>query len=513
MSVLFGEITNSLDIFVRYHMDLSIFHYERSRKDIRHFYEWLGYSWGDHIEEWVKIYQNRGESEVHRTCIVAPRDHSKSTTLRVVLAHNCLFRKWRDKPYTVWLFSASKDTARNRLAEIREDLTRHPDLRRMIDERRGGKHELRFNNGAWIKATSVGSAIRGEHPACVAFDDVLVDLGDLSMDSVRDWMRKVITPMLSPGTDFYVVGTPMSKTDIYHTEMLHNETWVTGVWSAFLNWDEWKSEPGTDLKALWPEHRSVKFILEQRQAMGDLAFIQEYLCRVVDDDAQVYPRTLIRKHLNMEATLEAEKHHADKYAIGFDPSHGLKQDYSVMMVVRQDPKGNIHIVNMWRRNDFPPAKQVEEIIRWCQSYKMPMFASEDVGFQRLYASLINQQGVTVDFRPSKVSNKGLKQALLNRLRVWFEQEKIQIPYGDDKTRRTMEIMLDELENHVWKAGDITDIGRHNDTVMALAHAIDQFSFKDLSAPMVTGTTTMSKWKGEKSGKGGLPGGRFVYFRG
>ena len=242
-------------------MDMSRFHYQRSRNDFRHFYEWLGYTWGDHIGEWAEIYQNRGDSEVHRTCIIAPRDHSKSTTLRVVLAHNCLFRRWRNKPYTVWLFSASKDTASNRLQEIREDLMRHPDLRKMIDERRGGKWELKFNNGAWIKATSVGSAIRGEHPACIAFDDILVDLGDQSMDSVAQWMRKVVTPMLSPGTDFYCVGTPMAKTDVYHTEMLENSQWKTGVWSAFPNWDEYRSDPeNVELKPLWPEHRSKRFI-------------------------------------------------------------------------------------------------------------------------------------------------------------------------------------------------------------------------------------------------------------
>ena len=37
----------------------------------------------------------------------------------------------------------------------------------------------------------------------------------------------------------------------------------------------------------------------------------------------------------------------------------------------------------------------------------------------------------------------------------------------------MGILLDELESHVWKDGDITDKGKHNDTVMALAHAVDQ----------------------------------------
>ena len=142
----------------------SAFAMARSKGDIEYFYRWLGYTWGDHIGEWMEMYGERKGAQVHRVCIIAPRDHSKSTTLRVKLLHQCLFERWRNKPFTIWLFSASKDLAVRRLEEIREDMKRHPELSRYLDPRRGNKLELRFTNGAWIRATSVGSAIRGEHP-------------------------------------------------------------------------------------------------------------------------------------------------------------------------------------------------------------------------------------------------------------------------------------------------------------------------------------------------------------
>lgn len=109
---------------------------ERSKTDIKHFYEWLGYTWGDHIGEWMELYQDRKGAEVHRVCVIAPRDHSKSTTLRVKALHSMLFQKWRNKPFTCWLFSANKDLAANRLDEIREDLKRHPDLSKLIDDKK-----------------------------------------------------------------------------------------------------------------------------------------------------------------------------------------------------------------------------------------------------------------------------------------------------------------------------------------------------------------------------------------
>ncbi len=43
-------------------------------------------------------------------------------------------------------------------------------------------------------------------------------------------------------------------------------------------------------------------------------------------------------------------------------------------------------------------------------------------------------------------------------------------------------------------GEIVDVGKHNDTVMALAHAIDQFKPRNTDyAPMATKTTSMGGW--------------------
>ena len=484
---------------------------ERSRRSVKYFYEWLGYTWGDHIGDWMQMYGDRKGAEVHRVCIIAPRGHSKSTTLRVKLLHQCLFEKWNnDRPFTCWLISASKDTAIRRLQEIRDDMKRHPQLSRYLDPKKGNKTEVHFTNGSWIMATSVGSAIRGEHPACVAFDDVLVDSDDMNPRTLQQWFRKAITPMLDPNSSIYVVGTPMSMTDLYHTEMLENDTWKTGTWSSVKNYDEWKSSDGKIKPIpLWPEHRNINYLLEQRKAIGDLEFAQEFLCRVVDDDSAVYPQTLIRKHLDLDTIIQPEKLDNNRYVIGFDPAHGLGQDYSVLIVLRQDNDGFIHFVNMWRRNDFPPAKQTDVLIEWSKRYGAAV-AAEDVGFQQMYDALIQQKGAVVDYRPSKVGNRTLKQGLLNRLRVWFEREMIAFPYGNDETRRMVEVILEEFKTHAWRDGMIVDLGRHNDCVMAFAHAIDQFTYRTPDMPVIMKTMGSGEWMGgatkglvrPKSGVGG-----------
>lgn len=499
-------------------MDISSrFLMERSRHDIKTFYEWLGYTWGKHISEWIDLFNDRQGASVHRVCIIAPRDHSKSTTLRVKVAHSLLFEKWRSKPFTCWLFSASKDLSANRLEEIREDFKRHPELSKLLDSKRGSKWELRLTNGAWIKASSVGSAIRGEHPAQIILDDVLDDLGDLSDSNIRHWFRKKLTPMLSPDTSIFCVGTPFSHNDLYHTEMLENESWRCWKQGAITNYDEWHAggEILEEAEVLWPEQRSLDFLMEQRNAMGALAFAQEYLTRVVDDDSAVYPPNITRINMDMGQVLQASHKQQGKYAIGFDPSHGIGQDYSVMVCLRRDEEGYIHFVNMWRRNDFSPIQQTDTIIAWNKAYKNPIFASEDVGFQRLYESLIQQKKAHVDFRPSKVGNRVLKQGLLSRMRAVFEQGKIVWPYGDDGTRSLVNIILAELESHAWENGFITDKGRHNDCVMAFAHACDMLIDTGGEMPMFMGSADTGAWskKGKPKRVAKRPQGRYVRYGG
>jgi hypothetical protein len=135
------------------------------------------------------------------------------------------------------------------------------------------------------------------------------------------------------------------------------------------------------------------------------------------------------------------------------------------------------------------------MIDWNNRYGYPAFAVESVGFQHLYEGLLSQKGAVIDYRESKVSNRTIKQGLMNRMRVWFERELVCFPYGDDFTRKQVNILLEELENHAWREGLIEDLGRHNDIVMALAHALDQFTHKTPDVPVIMATMKRGEWIG------------------
>ena len=79
--------------------------------------------------------------------------------------------------------------------------------------------------------------------------------------------------------------------------------------------------------------------------------------------------------------------------------------------------------------------------------------------------------------------------------------------------------LDELDSHVWRNGLIEDVGKHNDCVMAFAHAIDQLSSTGLNPmPVAVGSVSGSNWTTKKGNVGGpqTPNrrpktGRFIRF--
>ena len=130
--------------------------------------------------------------------------------------------------------------------------------------------------------------------------------------------------------------------------------------------------------------------------------------------------------------------------------------------------------------------------------------------------MLRRKGAGGEYRKSKASNRTLKQGWMNRLRVWFEREMVCFPYGDDETRRLVSILLEELETHAWRDGLIVDLGRHNDCVMAFAHAIDQFTYKTPDMPVVMKTMSGGEWMGGKTkirrGHTGT-GGRVINRRG
>ena len=108
----------------------------KEQERLKYFYKWLGYSWGNHIGEWMDMYSADDGMHINRGYYCT--SHSKSVTLGVKLLHMCFLKvQWKTHGYLV-IFK--EDTAR-RLAEIRKDLTSQ-ELSRYLNTKKGGKEGM-----------------------------------------------------------------------------------------------------------------------------------------------------------------------------------------------------------------------------------------------------------------------------------------------------------------------------------------------------------------------------------
>ena len=96
---------------------------------------------------------------------------------------------------------------------------------------------------------------------------------------VPDEMYKALRPMLAvAGGDLWLLSTPNGKRGFFY------ENWANGE-------EAWERISATATEC---PRISESFLEEERRQMGSKWFGQEYLCEFGEDDAQMFPRDLVR---------------------------------------------------------------------------------------------------------------------------------------------------------------------------------------------------------------------------
>ena len=141
-------------------------------------------------------------------------------------------------------------------------------LRLGVKQRRDGSNRisLKFPNGSRI----VG--IPGKEATLRGFSAVSLLIVDEAA-RVGDDVYKALRPMLAVGEgDLWLLSTPFGKRGFFH------ENWACGGedWVRF-------TVPATECPRI-----SAKFLEEERRALGETWFRQEYLCEFADDGREVF---------------------------------------------------------------------------------------------------------------------------------------------------------------------------------------------------------------------------------
>ena len=445
-----------------------------------------GFLLGPHHIEWGKVCNEEG-----RLLNLAARDHGKSHFWCFAYP---LWMVDRRAPGKVgYIFSATESQAIDHLAKIRDEVCGggeygsegNPKLAHLRPLKKDSAKTLRFANGSEIRARGFGSRVRGGHPFWIICDDVGNDDWIWS-EGVRakaiDYFLSAIEPMVVPGGQLTVVGTPFHALDLYN-HLEQGGVFLTTKHPA-LN---------EDGKPLWPARYDMPALDRKKKTLGSsLRWSREYLCRPISDEASLFPTALFDQPGTKQPYSLGNpafwKDRGFECFIGVDLalSATAKGDYFVIMVLAIDRNGDRYVADIIRRKGLGYQDQVDIIIDAAKRYDAGMVFVEANQYQRVITDMVvrssdvpikafyttgrgGHSSVSTQRRGMNQHYSANKNALdqgIPGLRMLLENGKLKLPWSIE-SRDQINVLIGEMQAFGWAEGKMQGVGAHDDCVMAL----------------------------------------------
>jgi len=447
---------------------------------------------GPHHIEWGDAVVNH-----RRNLILAARDHGKS---HFFCFGYPLWMADRVAPGRIgYIMSATEQQAIEHLDKIRlecigggENGGPNPKLQHLLTGQKrkpflkDSAKTLKFANGSEIRARGFGTRVRGGHPWWLVGDDMLND-EHLWSEMVRkkglDYFLSAVAPMIVPGGQMVVVGTPFHAQDLY----AHLED--TGVYHTL-------KFPAVNPKgdALWPARYDEKALDQKRKELkSEIRWSREFLCRPISDESSLFPSALFERPGILQPYALGLPGSYWR-GLGFDVYIGVdlamsastRADWFVIFVQAVDPKtGDRYVVDIIRRRGLGFQEQVNTIIQASKKYEPVYVFVEANQYQRVVSEEVirtsdapikafytrgryTKQVSTARRGMTGAINSANKYALdqgIPALRMLLENGKWKIPWAES-TRETVKVWMTEMQSFGWQEGKLTGVGAHDDTVDA-----------------------------------------------
>lgn len=334
-------------------------------------------------------------------CVVAPRDHAKSSALSMVyILAATLFR---DSDYVI-LVGSTEDGAAEQLGNITEELTENEDLIREF----GVKKFLRTSTTDIIVEMSDGYRFRvlargaeqrirgrlwkGKRPNLLVCDDMEDDEQVENAErrrKFRIWFFRAAKQALSKSGKIRVHGTILHD-DSLLSRLRKNRTWKHLFYAAHASFDDFSG-------ILWPERWSEKQLRARRQEFiedGDSAgYSQEFLNNPLDhSDAFLKAADFIE--------MTEEDYESDKIicaAADFAVSRADKANRTAFVVGGKDATNLLHFLDV-RKGRWDPTEWIDEMFRIQRDYNPQVFWVEDGVIWKSVRSMIYREMQVRDIR-------------------------------------------------------------------------------------------------------------------
>lgn len=321
---------------------------------------------------------------------------------------------------------------------------------------------------------SKDSMIRGLHVGAVVCDD-LPDESALYSQEQREKLHEVfygsITPIVEPFGYLCVFGTPYNSGDLYG-DLKNDARFKVFEYPAIF----------PDGQLLAPDRLAFSRLTEERQSLGTLVFNREYLVVPVADTSTIFPYEFLKRsihgmeHINFTNDIESYPIKLVRVVVGCDfaISGNVGADYTVYTVWGIDSNNLIYLINLYREQGASHDLQVNRLIEFNARYKPNKLVCESNGFQRILAGMARERGLVniEEFITTEGNKKDLKLGLPS-LSALFESGRLRVPYGDENTRKLVDIMFGEFNSIAFnsKKGTLESVCGHDDTCMSSFMAI------------------------------------------
>lgn len=349
------------------------------------------------------------------------------------------------------------------------------------------KEKINPNGKAKLAATSIttetgsilhlrtkDSMIRGLHVGAIICDD-LPDEGSLYSQDQREKLHEVfygsITPCVEPYGYLCVLGTPYSPADIYG-DLKKDARFRVFEYPAIF----------PDGQLLAPDRLTFKKLTEERLSLGTMVFNREYLVVPIADTATIFPYEYLKRsirgmeNIGFANDIESFPIKLVRVVMGCDfaISGNVGADYTVYTVWGIDANGLIYLIALFRMQGASHDLQVNKILEWNARFKPNKIICEANGFQRILAGMAKERGLVniEEFTTTEGNKKDLHLGLPS-LSALFEGARLRVPYGNDDTRKLVDIMFGEFNSIAFnsKKGTLESASGHDDICMSSFMAI------------------------------------------
>lgn len=304
-----------------------------------------------HTLEWIDLYENNKYS-----LVLAPREHTKSTTIRKYLLWKICTR-----PDVRVLIAAHKEQLANSFAG---DILRHlerKELQKDFEYTLGKPWSrgqafiqtdiIRPHSTATLSTIAKEAGVTGERFDIIVMDDILTvknQRTEKNRFQLREWINSALFPALDSldTSRWIVIGTRKNVEDWY-SELLEMPHWHTIIQKLYTH-----TEAGEKIY-LWPDRFNEEVEAEKRAQMQPDEFAREFMNSPIATKGLRFKRDWLKFWGGTSGNDLPDMKYIDVF-MGIDPSQGSKNDrssWSALAVIghdRRPEKQDIYVLDMVR---------------------------------------------------------------------------------------------------------------------------------------------------------------------